>query len=157
LEPCARGASTDWYFAEGTTVKGAQESLALFNPFGDDAIVDVSLLTDSGPSEPDSLHGVVVPRQSRLTLALQTVIERQPLVAAPVHARVGRVVAERSQVFDGTVSEGVPVRKGIAVSLGTPEPQREWRLPYGGGVAGVTEDLVLANFTARAAAAEVVV
>ena len=48
VEPCARDASTDWYFANGTTVRGAQQFIVLFNPFGDDAIVDVSFLTDGG-------------------------------------------------------------------------------------------------------------
>ena len=42
----------------------------------------------------------------------------QERVAAQVHARVGRVVAEQSQIFDGTVPDQGPTREGIAVSLG---------------------------------------
>ena len=56
-------------------------------------------------------------------------VERQALVAAHVHARSGRVIAERTQLFDGSISEGVPVRKGIAVSLGAVSPERTWELP----------------------------
>ena len=59
---------TDWYFADGTTVRGTQQYLALFNPFGDDAIVDVTFLTDTGVQEPDALQGVVVPRRSRVSI-----------------------------------------------------------------------------------------
>ena len=61
VEPCARAASTDWYFANGTTVRGSQQFLVLFNPFGDDAIVDVTFVTDSGVMEPDQTQGIVVP------------------------------------------------------------------------------------------------
>ena len=56
IEPCARD-RTDWYFASGTTVRGTQQDLALFNPFGDDAIVDVAFLTDTGVLEPDPVQG----------------------------------------------------------------------------------------------------
>src|SRR5262249_39054528 len=118
LEPCARSASTDWYFANGTTLRGSQQFITLFNPFGDDAIVDVSFLTDAGEQEPDATQGLVVPRRSRVSVPVQDALERQTVVAAHVHARAGRIVAERTQLFDGTSSEGVPLRKGIAVSLG---------------------------------------
>ena len=68
---------TDWYFAAGTTVKGAQQYLVLFNPFGDDAIVDVSFLTDAGVQEPDDLQALVVPRRSRVTIPVQDAVPRQ--------------------------------------------------------------------------------
>src|SRR5713101_4514818 len=45
IEPCTRRPGTDWYFAAGTSVKGSQQFLVLFNPFGDDAIVDTTLYT----------------------------------------------------------------------------------------------------------------
>ena len=33
--PAPASAAPDWYFAAGTTVKGSEHYLALFNPFGD--------------------------------------------------------------------------------------------------------------------------
>ena len=48
LGPCAREPSTDASFAAGTTMKGAELWLALFNPFPDDAIVDVRGITGDG-------------------------------------------------------------------------------------------------------------
>src|SRR5436190_19572111 len=44
--PCARQAGSDWYFAGGTTERGAEENAALFNPFPDDAIGDLPFATD---------------------------------------------------------------------------------------------------------------
>ena len=86
-EPCARGASADWYFAAGTTLKGSQQFLVLFDPFGDDAIVDVTFLTDDGVQEPDSLQALVVPRRSRVSIPVHDAVPRQRNVAIHVHAR----------------------------------------------------------------------
>ena len=60
--PCAREPSRHWFFADGTTERGAEEWLALFNPFGDNAIVDVSFLTEDGFQAPGETQAVVVPR-----------------------------------------------------------------------------------------------
>ena len=65
VESCTRTAAPDWYFASGTTVEGSQHDLLLFNPFGDDAIVDISFVTDTGAQEPAELQALVVPRRSR--------------------------------------------------------------------------------------------
>ena len=120
VEPCSRSAGPDWYFAAGTTVEGSEHELALFNPFGDDAVVDVTFLTDTGAQEPDGLQAVVVPRRSRITIAVQDSVLRQLRVATHVHARVGRIVAEHTQIFDGKVPDSGPTLKGFAVSLGAP-------------------------------------
>ncbi len=146
VEPCTRAAGPEWYFASGTTVPGAEHDLALFNPFGDDAIVDVTFLTDTGVQQPDDLQAVVVPRRSRITIPVQNEVLRQERVAAQVHARVGRVVAEQSQIFDGTVPDQGPTREGIAVSLGAQSPAGTWWFADGTTDNGGTASLSLANF-----------
>ena len=79
-----------------------------------------TFLTDAGVQAPEAFQGLVVPRRSRgLDAGRTTWSRRQDHVATFVHARTGRVVAERSQRFDGT--EG---RFGIAVSLGATAPAR---------------------------------
>jgi hypothetical protein len=155
VEPCTRAAGPDWYFASGTTLEGSEDDLALFNPFGDDAIVDVSFLTDTGVQEPDALQAVVVPRRSRITIPVQDDVLRQEQVATHVHARVGRIVAEHSQIFDGTVPDSGPTRQGIAVSLGARSPATEWRIPAGTTENGGTASLALANFSDAEAHVEV--
>ena len=154
-EPCARGAASDWYFADGTTLKGAQQYLVLFDPFGDDAIVDVSLVTDDGVQEPDALQAISVPRRSRVTIPMSDLVPRQRSVAVHVHARTGRVVAERTQIFDGTASDGEVVRQGIAVSLGALSPRREWYFPYGTTLEGAIGEIAIANFGALPTTVEV--
>ena len=57
MGPCCARAVGPWYFAAGGTAKGATQTLELFNPFGDDAIVDIPFLTDGGVQEPQALQG----------------------------------------------------------------------------------------------------
>ena len=81
----------------GRRRRAAEQYLVLFNPYGDDAIVDVTLLTDGGVQAPEAFQGLVVPRRSRVSIAVA-----RPRCAARttsrsrVHARTGRVVAERT-------------------------------------------------------------
>ena len=140
--PCARDTAPDWYFAAGTTARDAQQFLALFNPYGDDAIVDVTFLTDAGVQAPEVFQGFVVPRRSRVSLPIADEVRRQDHVAAFVHARTGRVVAERSQLFDGSAG-----RFGIEVSLGATAPARHWTLPFGDAQAGTQQSVAIANFS----------
>src|SRR5439155_3742066 len=58
---CASSASDRWYFADGGTTRDATELLALFNPFPEDAIVDLSFTTEAGGIEPEALQALVVP------------------------------------------------------------------------------------------------
>jgi hypothetical protein len=138
---CARDAAPDWYFATGTTARDTQQDVALFNPYGDDAIVDVTFLTDSGVQQPADYQGLVVPRRSRVTLPVQNEVLRQDHVAIHVHARSGRVVAERSQSFDGSFG-----RFGLEVSLGATISTSRLVLPFGDAQPGSQEALAVANF-----------
>ncbi len=148
--PCTREPSKHWYFGAGDTTRGGEEWLALFNPYGDDAIVDVTFLTDTGVQQPEDAQGFVVPRHSRVSMAVHDLVRRQERVAIGVTARTGRVVAERSLRYDG--SEGIT---GLAVSLGVTGRANQWYLPFGESQDGVTRSLALANFGDRSAAVEV--
>lgn len=138
--PCARDASAEWHFAAGTTARGAQLFLALFNPFADDAIADLGFLTQGGPVAPAELQGFVVPARSRVTVPVHDFARRDDLVATEVRVRRGRLIAEQSQVLDGT--DG---RKGLTLSLGAPTLSRRWEFASGSVAAGRTDNLVLAN------------
>jgi hypothetical protein len=146
VESCTRTVSEDWYFASGTTVDGSQQGLALFNPFGDDAIVDVSFVTDTGAQEPADPQALVVPRRSRVTVPVQDAVLRQARVATHVHARSGRIAAEQTQTFDDVTVDG-SARDGIALSAGATAPSTVWRIPAGSTRDGGQVQLALANFS----------
>jgi len=148
--PCSRTAARRWYFAEGTTDRGAEDWLALFNPFGDDAILDVTFIDDGGVQAPEAGQAVVVPRRSRVSLPVHEVARRQSQVAILVQARTGRVVAERTGIFDGT-----DTRSGVTMSLGVTGMATTWRFPIMDVGDGSAESVSIANFTEDAAKVEV--
>ncbi len=148
--PCARTASTHWYFAEGSTERGAQDWLALFNPFGDDAIVDVTFVDDGGLQSPEGGQAIVVPRRSRVSLPIHDVARRQGQLGVSVQARSGRIVAERSGFFDGT-----DTRTGVTLALGATGGATRWRFPILDTSEGTAESVSVANFTEDAAQVEV--
>ncbi|HEY7107525.1 MAG TPA: hypothetical protein VH986_14050, partial [Acidimicrobiia bacterium] len=96
-----------------------------------------------------------VPRRSRVSLAVQDLVPRQRDVAVEVRARSGRIVAERSQLFDGTASDGEIVRKGVALSLGVQAPAHSWYFANGTRSGSASAVLGVANFGAVQTTAEV--
>jgi len=150
MGPCAHEPSHRWYFAAGDTGKGAVQQLELFNPFGDDAIIDVTFVTDGGVQEPTDLQGFVVGRHSKVVVPIQDLVPRQARVATQIVARTGRVVAEQVRTFDGT-----DARVGLAVSLGSVDTHREWTVPFGDAGPGVTSTIAIANFGVVPAQVEV--
>jgi hypothetical protein len=141
MSPCAEEPAAAWYFAAGGTAKGSAQALELFNPFGDDAIVDVSFLTEGGVQEPQALQGFVVGRRSKVIVPVQDLVPRQDRVATVVHTRTGRVVAEQVRTFDGT--DG---RSGLTMSLGATKPRRLWTLPVAEARTGSTGAVAISNF-----------
>lgn len=148
--PCTRRADRIWRFTGVSTDRGAQDWLALFNPFGDDAIVDVTFLTANGVDAPGETQALVVPRRSRISIPVHELVSREPDVAISVVARTGRVVAEALTLFDGT-----DVRRGLALAPGVNGGGSRWRFPSGTSTAGTTRSVSIANFGDVAADVEV--
>ena len=149
--PCARQAGSDWYFAGGTTERGAEENAALFNPFPDDAIVDLTFATDAGFIAPADLQAISVPRRSRITVPISNFVRRQAQVALHAHVRTGRIVVERSLTFTAENE----TRRGLTLSLGAPSPETSWSLPGVVPEDGASHSLLVANFGPSATAVEV--
>ena len=149
--PCARQAGRDWYFAAGTTERGAAQNAALFNPFPDDVIVDLTFATDAGFIAPADLQGVVVPRRTRLTVPIGNFVRRQAQVGLHVHVRTGRIVAEQSLVFTAENE----TRRGLTLSLGAPSPQSSWTLPGVIPGDGASHSVLVANFDTSATEVEI--
>lgn len=138
--PCATEASDRWYTANGTTARGAAQVLALFNPFPDDAVVDVSFDTNEGRAEPEATQGVPVPAGTTTILDLTvTGPLRQETTAAAVVARRGRLVVERVHAFPGEPE------RGVGLTLAAPAPAEVWYFPEGIHQEGVTERWAIFN------------
>ncbi|HET9600385.1 MAG TPA: DUF5719 family protein [Acidimicrobiales bacterium] len=137
--PCADRASSSWYLADGTTTQDAAFILVLYNPFPDDAVVDVSLTTIERTLEPPGLQAVVVPGQSLRIFDITQAAQREELVSTVVRGRGARIVAGRIQSSDN------PNRRGFAAGVAAAQPQQTWWFPDGGKGEGVVERFVVFN------------
>lgn len=137
--PCSSRASDRWHFADGVTAKDAGLALSLFNPFPEDAIVDLSFSTDQGRAAPGALRPVVVPARSLIVRDIGEHVRRREAIATEVVVRTGRVVAAQTQ------TRTVAGKAGLSVSLGAPSLGTLWQFPVGVIADGVDEHFAVSN------------
>lgn len=137
---CATSAATNWWFASGTTTNEVTYQLYLLNPFPDDAVVDVTFVTDGGIREPTAFDGRLIPAQSLTMLDVTPVVPVWDQITTEVRTRTGRVVAERVQLFRN--DEG-PV--GLSLTPGVNQMSDQWFFPAGAAVPGAAESYVIYN------------
>ena len=138
--PCASAASDRWHLAEGSTAREDSMRLAIFNPFPEDAIVDLSFSTDQGRAVPSSFTGLVVKGGRLLIVKVEDHVRRRNNISTTAVARSGRIVVDRLQLRGGAV-------KGISLALAAPAPGTRWYFPEGLVTAGLTERYHLYNPT----------
>jgi Family of unknown function (DUF5719) len=138
--PCASATAPVWYLASGATTRDAREVVVLFNPFPTDAIVDITFDTDAGSREPVRFQGFPVAAGTVVGVDVGDDVAREPQVSATLRTRVGRVVAERLQEFDGSLGP-----EGLAVALGVPHASTAWAFPDGAVDDSRTERIVVYN------------
>ncbi|MHB1912863.1 MAG: DUF5719 family protein [Acidimicrobiales bacterium] len=137
VTPCASRPSANWYFATGTTRPGASLVLALFNPFPENALADLSFADPQGLSAPAEFQGIFVPSGGLVTIDVGQHVVQVNDIAATVKVRVGRLVASELQL------DAIPDQAGLSLVLGTPAPAGTWYLPDGVEAGGVSESLHL--------------
>ncbi|MEM7285325.1 MAG: DUF5719 family protein [Actinomycetota bacterium] len=139
LAPCASTSSSSWYFAAGTTRRGAREVISIFNPFPGDAVVDMTFTADGSARAPQIYEGLVVPSGTVLPVDITDVVTLFDVVSASLDVRTGRVVADRIVTLDG--SEGL---SGLSVAPGSSTPALRWVLPSS-GPAGSVDAIAITN------------
>jgi hypothetical protein len=138
--PCSTTASADWSIPWGVTERGARELLVFFNPFPDDATIDVSFATDEGVRDTLRFQGFVVPGRSSVGAYIDQDVTRKTQVSAQITVRGGRLIVDRVQSFDGT-----DAREGVTLALGAPAPADVWVFPDGLVSAALQEQIVVFN------------
>jgi hypothetical protein len=137
--PCSATASTHWYFASGSTAKDATQTLALFNPFPDDAIVDLAFATSEGRRVPGDFQGLVVRSHTTRVVDIGAHVRRQDVVSTALSARAGRVVAGQLLV------RTAPGTADVSFTLGAPALGEQWYFPDGMVSPTVNERFELFN------------
>jgi hypothetical protein len=148
---CSKSAATRWYFAEGSSALGVEERLIIYNPFPDEAVVRVSLITPEGEETSAGLtEGQAVPAGESLIIELNEYVKQRRFLAASVVADRGRVVAWRALQLSGHHR-----MEGVQFSLGATAPSTQWYFPEGGVGQGLATRVSLFNPTQEEAIATV--
>jgi hypothetical protein len=130
--PCASSASDHWYLAEGSTARDDSMRLVLYNPFPEDAIVDLAFATDQGRAVPSAFTGLVVKGGRLLVVKVEEHVRRRNNVAVTAVARSGRIVVDRLQLRGGAV-------KGVSLALAAPRAATTWTFGEGLVDEGIAE------------------
>lgn len=111
-EPCAGTAGRTWLLPDGTTVDGEDAWVVVMNPFGSEAVVGLSLITETRTVQ---VGDVTIPPRRAEAFRLDNKAEGERTVAAVVDASLGRVAAASLGV-----SEAGGVRAAVGVTHAQP-------------------------------------
>jgi hypothetical protein len=147
--PCASQPAADSYFPSVDSRRGNSAQLTIFNPFQDDAVIDVTASTADSVRVPPQLSSVVVSGGTSRTFELGSIVQRRASFAASVRARSGRFVAELVQYAAGQASpeDESTSPTGLRMQLGAPSLMRHQLFADGLVTAGITESYVISNPT----------
>ncbi len=146
---CASSASPDWVITTGATVPGARLQLVVFNPFPDEAVIDVEFVSEIGQRTPEELAALHVPARSSRVIEAGDHVAAAETISTFVRARSGRVVVEGIQSFDGFEDPS-----GLSVVAGAPTTAETWTFPGVSPAIGPAR-LVVINPTAERIRADV--
>lgn len=137
---CAPRASTRWYFPEGNSTITHDERLMIYNPFPDEAVVSVALLTPGGEVAKAGLSDEAVPSEGSIAISLEKHILEEKVLGAVVTAVRGRVVAWRL-----SIAEPEEKPSGVQFTLGATALADTWYFPEGALGPGFEERLSILN------------
>lgn len=144
--PCATSTAEHWYLPISITgtEKNAQARalVAIYNPYFDDAVVDVAFSGDAA-NPPPELAAVVVGARSVSVIDLNSAAPVSDQVAVSVTARTGRVAVDRIEIFDDPRA-----RRDLVLTPGVAAAARTWVYPSGRLGPNRSERLVLYNTSA---------
>ncbi|HEY1733958.1 MAG TPA: DUF5719 family protein, partial [Acidimicrobiales bacterium] len=135
---CQSTTASRWYFPGGTTSAGDTLSVSLLNPTVTPVVVDLTVITPTGPLHPINFQGLVVPAGAVVVEDLAAVVQNTSTVSTIVSARTGRIVASEVQTFVGTST-------GLAVVPGATAPQSHWSIPQAMETASAATEIDVLN------------
>lgn len=89
---CPSSASKVWILPGGTTVQDRPLDLQLFNPFPEDALVTVEVISEEGFEPAPELERLSVPGRSWRTLALGEILPFRQQLSVTVQTEQGRII-----------------------------------------------------------------
>ncbi len=141
--PCATAASAEWFVPLSATATEknptARAVLVLYNPFADNAVVNIDFVTDAA-SAAAGIESMVVGPGAVEIVDLTALVPVAEQLATAVRARAGRVVVDRIEVFNDAQA-----RRDLVLTAGVPATAPTWFFPSGRIGAPRQERLVVFN------------
>jgi hypothetical protein len=153
VAPCQSRASDSWLLPAGASTRDASFTLAIYNPYGGEARLDLSFTTEDSVREPPDLQGLAVGPGALVVVDVSEVVTERAVIATTVSATRGQVVVDRIQTYDGQgaattdeeAEEETFQREGLTLTPAVPAPQRVWSFPAGVKAGFLHEQVVLFN------------
>lgn len=136
---CPTASGDEWVLPHGATraaLEGEHLTLVLTNPFPDDAVVDVDLVSGFGT---DTLPALVVPAGRVVAVELTDEVPEAAAVTAIVRVTAGRLVAGRVQTVDSGTERGLAAGPLVASSAAV------WAVPDARWLEGRRDRLAVTN------------
>ena len=151
---CSSVVADAWYVVSGDTQADAISQLVVYNPLPTDAVVDLSFASEAeaGLYIPQELVGLVVPAANTISIDIGAHVRRRDVLSVTVGARLGRVVVDHLQSFDG--SSG---RVGFSATLASATTSTSWYHPVARLGEKESVSVVISNPTDVVADVEVIV
>jgi hypothetical protein len=111
-EPCAPAGARSWFLPDGTTAQGEQDFVVVMNPYAEDAVFDVALLTASrAPNRDTELTDIVLEPRRSIAILLNRFVQGERAVGTLLEVSLGRVAVG---------SLGISKGRGIRSVVGSP-------------------------------------
>jgi hypothetical protein len=138
---CTDETSRQWFIPGGTSAIGYDQRILLHNPFPDEAVVRVSLLTPAGQAlNQAGLDDVAVPAGEYEEVTLNKFVTPRDHFGAVVSAIRGRVVA-----WTGLIGAARGAPHGFEFTVGAPRAALRWFFPHGVAPGDGEETIALLN------------
>lgn len=139
VAPCNSSPSANWVAIGPNTQGGSSSGISIFNPFGQNAVVDMSLNSTSQHFSPGALQGMVIAPYSSKQIDLAQFFPGHTHIAVSVSTRIGRVVV------GGIVAQNDNGYFGLAASATFPAPASQWGFPLGELSENQNQEILIYN------------
>jgi hypothetical protein len=91
-EVCLSAPARQTLLAAGSTLSGQEFHVQLMNPYAGEAIVDVTVVSDSGLESTDDLESIIVPPRSSVELAMEQILPGREFLSLIIDATRGSII-----------------------------------------------------------------
>lgn len=138
--PCSAQVASRWFLPQGSSARGFNERIVLYNPFPSEAVVRVRFLTAKGERAPAALQEIPVPSDGTTSIRVNEFLLQQGVLGAEINAVRGRIAVWK--VLFAQVPE---TPTGVGFSIGARETALEWFFPVGAVGADFDERISIMN------------